>query len=762
MMKTRVLALVVAVFVTVIAAAPFATAQSQSYIGYAYPAGGQQGKTFRVKLGGQRLTGVNAVHISGEGVTGKLVKYERLISNQETRILRDQLKELKREIRPKGGKNKKKVASKNDSMMMKKSTMKIQADPMMTMGGMQGTKSAAATNVSGAHPKSKTLALIARIEHRLAGYVNRPACAALREITYVEITVASNANPGLREIRLVTPKGLTNPLVFDIGQVPETTRKPMLTSQFQVLGKEALAQRKRPPEEEEVAITLPCTANGQIASGEINRYRFLAKKGQHLVVSVKARELIPYIADAVPGWFQPVVTMHDAKGNEVAYNDDYRFKPDPALLFVAPKDGEYVCSIHDSIYRGREDFVYRLTIGELPFVTGIHPTGCRAGTKPKIKMTGWNLAGANLTPPPAGAKPGVYQLTARKGRFTSNPVPFAIGDLPETFDKEPNNATAIAKAQPVSFPITINGRIDRKDDKDVFRFTGKKGQQIVAEVHARRLDSPTDSVIKITRPDGEVIALNDDHEDLASGTNTHHADSYVMCTLPADGEYLAHIADTARDGGPDFNYRFTLRAPRPDFQLRTSPSTVAIRGGSAGTIEVHAIRSDGFKGPIRLDLIDPPEHISCWNIVIQPHMDKVRFYAKTTLNKTTAPFPLRVSGTAQINGGEITREAGPSDDRMQAFLWQHLVPADEFPAMVYYMQPKKKPAPKKRPAAKPNKNKPAAKKGKNKPKATPKKPVAKKSTPKKPAAKKAPSAVPKKPKPATKIPPSPIPSRTQP
>ena len=34
-----------------------------------------------------------------------------------------------------------------------------------------------------------------------------------------------------------------------------------------------------------VSVTPPCTLNGQIASGEVNRYRFTARKGQRLVIS---------------------------------------------------------------------------------------------------------------------------------------------------------------------------------------------------------------------------------------------------------------------------------------------------------------------------------------------------------------------------------------------------------------------------------------------------------------------------------------------
>ena len=53
--------------------------------------------------------------------------------------------------------------------------------------------------------------------------------------------------------------------------------------------------------------------------------------------------------------------------------------PIPVLYYEIPADGEYVVEIKDAIYRGREDFVYRITIGELPFVTSIFPLGGPAG-----------------------------------------------------------------------------------------------------------------------------------------------------------------------------------------------------------------------------------------------------------------------------------------------------------------------------------------------------------------------------------------------
>ena len=51
---------------------------------------------------------------------------------------------------------------------------------------------------------------------------------------------------------------------------------------------------------------------------------------------------------------------------------------------------EIKLGISDSIYRGRGDFGYRISIGDLPFVTSIFPLRGQAGTPVAIKMSGWN------------------------------------------------------------------------------------------------------------------------------------------------------------------------------------------------------------------------------------------------------------------------------------------------------------------------------------------------------------------------------------
>jgi hypothetical protein len=643
-----------------LAMAPAARAQVRPYIGFVYPAGGQQGTTFQIRLGGQGLDDANAVLVTGSGVTANVVECYRRLNNQEVQLLNEQLKELKQATSA--------VASAMSPMMASESAMMMSATAT--------EKSSAGSGKNEAAEK-----LIARIEKRTREFVQTPASSAIATLTMVEVKIAPDAEPGEREIRLATLRGVSNPLAFHVGQVPEFSRTPMLTATLQVLGKEAQSLRKRPAGEVEDRITVPCTVNGQIASGEVNRYRFEARKGQRLVISTLGRQLIPYIADAVPGWFQPVLALYDANRKEVAYDDDYLFKPDPTIFYEVPKDGEYVFEIHDSIYRGREDFVYRITIGEMPFVTSIFPLGGRAGTPLTPKLKGWNIEQAELTLPPKDTPAGTRLIAANRKGFVSNHVPLALDTLPECFEKEPNNDPA--HAQKVTLPIIINGRIDKPDDWDVFKFTGKSNDTVVAEVAARRLDSPLDSVIKLTDAKGTVLAFNDDHEDLGSGLNTHQADSYFMAKLPADGTYFVHIGDTARKGGEEYGYRLRLSAPQPDFELRVVPSSVSLRTNSTAPVSVYAARKDGFAGPIKLALKDPPSGFSASPVTLLGTQNVARLTFKGPLASTKEPVSLSIVGSAKIGEKEIVHEAVPAEDRMQAYLWRHLVPASDLKVLVF-------------------------------------------------------------------------------
>jgi hypothetical protein len=266
-------------------------------------------------------------------------------------------------------------------------------------------------------------------------------------------------------------------------------------------------------------------------------------------------------------------------------------------------------------------------------------------------------------------------MTARNGRHYSNRIPFSVDDLPEVTEKEPNNASG--KAQKITLPVIINGRIGTPGDTDVFQVAGKAGEEIVAEVTARRLNSPLDSMLKVLDAAGRQLAVNDDQEDLASGLNTQHADSYLRVKFPADGNYFIHLTDTQRQGSPDHGYRLRVSAPRPDFELRVVPASLSVRPGNSVSLRVVALRKDGFTNEITISLKNAPAGFKLNSNRIPTGANEVKLTLTATARSTPAPFTLLLEGRAKLDRVELVRPAVPADDLMQAFFYRHLVPAQE-------------------------------------------------------------------------------------
>jgi len=224
----------------------------------------------------------------------------------------------------------------------------------------------------------------------------------------------------------------------------------------------------------------------------------------------------------------------------------------------------------------------------------------------------------------------------------------------------------------------VNGRIDRPGDWDVFRFHARDGDEIVAEVHARRLGSPLDSVLKITDAAGRTLAVSDDHVDKGAGLVTHHADSLLAVAMPASGDYLLWLGDVQHKGGKAYGYRLRVSRRRPDFDLRVVPSAISVRGGTTVPVTVYALRKDGFSGDIRLRLADAPEGFKLSGNWVPAGRDKIRMTLTLPSKPEERLTHLGLEGCATVDGREICRPAVPADDMMQAFIYRHLVPAESW------------------------------------------------------------------------------------
>jgi hypothetical protein len=222
----------------------------------------------------------------------------------------------------------------------------------------------------------------------------------------------------------------------------------------------------------------------------------------------------------------------------------------------------------------------------------------------------------------------------------------------------------------------------------VFCFEGRAGGRVVAEVQARRLNSPVDSWLRMTDASGEQLMVNDDYEDKGAGLATHHADSRICVTLPEDGTYFVHLGDTQNKGGTAYGYRLRVSARRPDFELRVVPSSINARAGSTVPITVYALRRDEFSDDISLVLKDAPPGFVLSGGWVPADQDKIRLTLTVPSGPSEGPTPLSLEGRAVIRGKEIRRSVVPADDMMQAFIYHHLVPAENFLAWISGTKPK--------------------------------------------------------------------------
>ena len=668
------------VLAAVLAAAGAARAQEDPHIGYVYPAGvgGRLGGEIEVTVGGQYLGGVTGALISGTGIQVMVTGYYRPMTEQEQSSLRQRRLEIlmrqQAELEELQKSKPRDAASMLKALGRQFGAEEMEDAPMKAAGDgaapRPAKKSPGAAKKAGKSPVKKTgkvlpggEKILDESDRRVSAAAKRQPNPQLAESVRLYLTVSPEAPAGIRELRLKTAHGVSNPLIFVVGKSEEhNEREP---------------NDKRP---DTVTNWLPVVINGQIMPGDVDRFRFRARKGMHLVAAVNARSLIPYLADAVPGWFQATLALFDARGNQLVYADDFRFDPDPVIYYEVPQTGDYILEIKDAIFRGREDFVYRLTVGQVPFITGIFPLGGPVGAKSAVQPAGWNLLSDRVTLDGTGSQAGIFTMESCWDHRLVKPVPYALGDLPECLEKEPNNERRTA--QRVELPVIINGRIDRPGDWDAFSFAGRAGEQIVAEVHARRLGSPLDSLLELTDAGGKLLAANDDHEDPAAGLTTHHADSRVDFKLPSDGAYLLRLGDTQHKGGPEYAYRLRIARPRPDFELRVAPSSVNAAPGATVPISVFALRKDGFAGDISLRLRESTLGFHISGAWIPAGQDKSRLTLTVPAVGHKEPVDLHLEGRATIDGKEVRRAAAPAEDMMQAFAYRHLVPAERWLASV--------------------------------------------------------------------------------
>ncbi|PAW80677.1 MAG: hypothetical protein B9S33_18015 [Pedosphaera sp. Tous-C6FEB] len=508
---------------------------------------------------------------------------------------------------------------------------------------------------------------------------------ALAAANQFNITVAANVPPGAYEARVLGRFGLSNPRTFVVGTLTEAAEKSGNGSP-----------------ETALEIAMESTVNGRTDSQASDYYKFAVKKGQRVLVSCAARELDSRAAAAL------LLLAPDGRELE-------RARQGGLLDHTATADGTLLVKVHDFVYRGGDQYFYRLTVTTGPHVDFVFPPAAEQGKATKVTVFGRNLPGGSpakftvegkaldqltvdLTAPgdPAarqrlattlslgGASAGLdgfeYRVKGASGAL-SNPALLTFATGPVTTEVEPNNSPD--KAQSISLPGSIAGQFATPNDRDWFAFDAKKGDAFWLEVTSHRLGLPTAPHVviqKATKNEKGEVTFTDVQELTESVANTGgpefntaHRDPLGRFEAKEDASYRLGIRDLfgRTVASPRHVYLLTLRKESPDFRLVAVPdsaptkkapadvytSASSLWRGEALPIKLLVFRRDGFKEDIHVSVAGLPAGVTASAVRIPATSNSISLFLAAKDDAPAALAEIKITGTAKTGDTQLVREA---------------------------------------------------------------------------------------------------------
>jgi mono/diheme cytochrome c family protein len=235
-------------------------------------------------------------------------------------------------------------------------------------------------------------------------------------------------------------------------------------------------------------------------AGDRDEFQFEAKAGQTIVLELAVKAVGSKLANGA-------LTLLDEGGATLA--QDHGFDGgDRFLAHTIRADGRYTARITDQMLGASKDHFYRLSVGELPCVTGVFPLSVGTNAETDIELIGHNLpVKARVRVKTAAA--GEVHVAIDSERFRAQRTfKVVVGDGPQLVEVEPNDQPAQATRIPV--PSTVNGHIagasPSRGDVDLFRIEARAGQTWIIETDAARRGSPVDTKIEVLHPDSRPVA----------------------------------------------------------------------------------------------------------------------------------------------------------------------------------------------------------------------------------------------------------------
>lgn len=475
-------------------------------------------------------------------------------------------------------------------------------------------------------------------------------------VVTARLAIAADAPLGRRTLRVAGgTSGLTNNRPFFVGAMTETR---------EIDPNDTLDK----PQD----VSLPVVMNGRLEKAlDVDCYRLQGKAGQSLVCAISAHGIDSAVRQTYHrGFLDTSLELLDASGQIVAEAED-SLGLDPILHVKLPADGAYTVRVKAVAYQGAPTAVYRLTLGNVPYITSLFPSGGKRGETVEVELMGINVPAGTRQKVviPADDRFPLQDVAFAQAGAASQWLPFICGDYPESVEREPNQERAAAGA--LAIGSTVNARFETPGDEDWYRLTLAKGQSIVLQTLAQRhLRAPVDTLIELFDATGKKLAENDDAARFMGQAwhDFESADSLLSFSAPADGEFFVRLTNGSGVYGAASVYRLTAEPFVPDFTMFQWPDAVPIWGpGTTATFLVQTFTWGGLDSDVQISVEGLPAGWKSGASTLPSAFQKL--YANTyigghVLVTITAPadaavgtiVPFRVVGRAVHEGKTIERE----------------------------------------------------------------------------------------------------------
>lgn len=462
-----------------------------------------------------------------------------------------------------------------------------------------------------------------------------PVPGSVLKTVKIKLTIAKDASLGVREFRIATSLGVSS-----VGQL-------LIVDDVVVLEK---ANNNTVPQAQEVK--LPTTLVGKLEAVEdVDFFKFDAKAGETVTFEMFCARIQDKIHD-LQKHAKPMMTLFDSEGRELAANDTFFFA-DPMLSFKIPKTGTYYLQIRESTYDGDPRWVYAILATHQPYISHVFPMAGNPGQTIDVEPIGSARAVAEKFKLTVPATLGIQQIQLDVKGTRTNPATFIVSKLPQFLEVEPNDDPA--KANRITLPVGINGRISKKRDSDHYVFAAKKGKPIRFELKARRfgtlLNSSLHGILEIVNLKGDLIASND---------TTHGQEPTLVFSPAADTDYVLRVRDLNSKGSESSVYHVEADWALPDFTVRCDPDKTMIGPGTSTSWYVHINRVNGFTSPVEIAVKGLPKEITASPLTIPASMTQGVIVLTAAPDANLTAVNVEVVGTAKamIDGKEETLVRG--------------------------------------------------------------------------------------------------------